>query len=80
MFINSDLVNAYIPFLPLEKIHVKQCVNAALPLYVNSRDIWVEELAEEVEYFSVHEKQFSKYGCKRVDEKIRVAIELLGSW
>ncbi|KAL4230403.1 Torsin 1 [Mactra antiquata] len=72
----KNLITAYVPFLPLERCHVKQCIRDGLvergyyldAEYVN--DMLVREIADELTYFPKDVSLFSVKGCKSVHDKI----------
>ncbi|XP_076070435.1 torsin-1A-like [Mytilus galloprovincialis] len=85
-FYHSDvllrhMITAYIPFLPLERKHVRQCIKdylLAKKYYTNYGDIKeekVREIAEQLQYSPEEEQLFSTTGCKRVPEKTGYVME-----
>lgn len=68
-------MTAYIPFLPLERKHVKQCIKSHLlskKYFKNYGDIMEEDvtnIAEQITYSPDGEGLFSTTGCKRIPEK-----------
>lgn len=74
--ISSPLITAYIPFLPLEKTHVRKCIMDYLisrKYYSNVRDIpseVVDKILNELTFYPPAEQLLSLTGCKRVVEKI----------
>lgn len=79
--ITKHLITAYIPFLPLERRHIKQCIRDGLILngYYKSQDRIsekkVQEIADELTYYPEGVGIFSTTGCKRVNEKIGLIME-----
>ncbi|XP_076071654.1 torsin-1A-like [Mytilus galloprovincialis] len=75
------MITAYIPFLPLERKHVRQCIKDYLLLkkyYTSYGDIpeeKVREIAEQLHYFPEEEQLFSTTGCKRVPSKTCYIME-----
>ena len=67
------LVDHFVPFLPMEREHVKQCVRVEL-----ARREWpideelVIKVAAELQYFPEDLPLFSKSGCKQVAKKIDI--------
>lgn len=85
-FYHSDvllrhMITAYIPFLPLERKHIRQCIKDYLlskKYYKNYGDISeekVREIAEQLQYYPEKEQLFSTTGCKRVPEKTDYVME-----
>ena len=66
--IKSNLIDFFVPFLPLEKSHVEQCINADLIQKGKdiSREI-VKKIADEMQYSN---NLFSQSGCKRVSTRV----------
>jgi len=74
------LISAHVPFLPLEKDHVKKCIRGE----ITSRGTTSEEIIEEVTQQVISELNFqpskeqpifSASGCKRIYEKVNLALE-----
>ncbi|GFN79492.1 torsin-1a-like [Plakobranchus ocellatus] len=80
--ISSHLITAFIPFLPLEKEHVKKCIKddiikKYLSFYPSHRHVpekYVDEVMEELTFQPALEKVFSVTGCKRVAEKVNYVM------
>lgn len=75
-FIAKNLIDFYVPFLPLERKHVKLCIKD----YVNSKyntsaeDDFLEKVANEIEFDPPDIQLYSKTGCKRIPKKVDVFI------
>lgn len=75
------LITAYIPFLPLEKKHIKECIKDVLlrkKYYILREDIpeeLVDKISKEMNYFPEETQLFSKTGCKCVSEKVDYAMD-----
>ncbi|XP_072176926.1 torsin-1A-like [Diadema setosum] len=72
--VSSHLVSHFVPFLPLERAHVRQCI---LEEFRRRRTRVSEEAEEEVlsmlQFNGPHDsRQFSVKGCKNVQEKVNV--------
>ncbi|CAF0789276.1 unnamed protein product [Brachionus calyciflorus] len=81
--IENYLVDFYIPFLPLEKTHVKKCIKAELLNYkfIDSHKYEkkhleedVDAIANEMSYEPPGLSKFSSSGCKRVSNLVRNLI------
>lgn len=75
----KHMISAYVPFLPLERKHVKQCIEDFLieKLHFKPGTIpkkKVSEIAGEMSYFPKDSDVFSVFGCKRVQEKVILLI------
>ena len=70
------LIDFFVPFMPLEKIHVKECIRADLKekhkLVKDINDI-VNKVADQMLYSSP-DKVFSVTGCKKVSSKVNYII------
>lgn len=66
-------IGVFIPFLPLERQHVRLCIRDKITeLRYNEVDIekLIDEIAEDMTYFPSETQMYSKSGCKGVEEKI----------
>ncbi|XP_005104539.1 torsin-1A [Aplysia californica] len=74
--ISNHLITAFIPFLPLEKSHVKKCITDALidRKYFKKRHTIpsevIDSVLKELTFTPTTEQIFSSTGCKRVSEKV----------
>lgn len=70
------MVSAHVPFLPLERRHVRECVRDCLVAkrYYPHRDAIddrdVREITDQLSYYPEEEQLFSVTGCKRVPDKV----------
>ncbi|GFW22446.1 torsin-1B [Trichonephila clavipes] len=69
--VKKDLIDVYVPFLPLEKKHVKKCILAEL----HSRNLRtdaaiVDRIANQLLYVPEEVELFSVSGCKKVNQKV----------
>lgn len=67
----KNLVDFYVPFLPLERCHVIQCAMAEMAASQQTidRDIAVR-LADGQQYFPKDEKLFATSGCKKIANQL----------
>uniref|UniRef100_A0A8P4KCN0 Torsin-1A C-terminal domain-containing protein n=1 Tax=Dicentrarchus labrax TaxID=13489 RepID=A0A8P4KCN0_DICLA len=69
--ISKNLVNFFVPFLPLEYRHVIQCVMAEMKARGLKPDQNVaDQLAKDFEYFPKEERVFSNRGCKTIESRL----------
>lgn len=73
------MISAYIPFLPLERRHIKQCIREFLMATLNYKreeipENKVSEIAGEMSYYPKYIEIFSVFGCKRIQEKVILLI------
>ncbi|KAH9513947.1 Torsin-1A [Bulinus truncatus] len=74
--ISNHLITAFIPFLPLAKEHVRDCIRDSLRYKKHFG--WTDDIPEklvdlvvkELTFFPATEQVFSSTGCKRVSEKV----------
>ncbi|KAG8554850.1 hypothetical protein GDO81_003918 [Engystomops pustulosus] len=77
-FYNSDLIrnnviDIFVPFLPLELEHVKMCVRAELKRQGRTEDEgFVSRVAAAMIYYPTGENFFSERGCRNVHSKIYI--------
>jgi len=70
--IKKNLVSVFVPFLPMDRSHVKLCIKDDLRSknhFVYS-DETVDKIANELVFFPEDTKLFSSSGCKRVSDKV----------
>ncbi|XP_050952573.1 torsin-1A-like [Labeo rohita] len=69
--IDHHLVDHYIPFLPLELKHVRQCVMAEMAHLKMTIDYGLaDKVARDMPYYPENEKIFAVKGCKSVRQKL----------
>lgn len=73
--LKSDVIDHLVPFLPLERTHVKQCIRRDLILKgFHVREALVSEIADQMEYFPDGHGFFSVSGCKKVSSRVDVIV------
>jgi len=74
--IEKSLVDVFVPFLPLERQHIKICIKNELKRRGLEEDPQVvERVAEELTYWPKELKLYSSSGCKRIAQKIDLVVE-----
>ncbi|KAM4020159.1 torsin-1B-like isoform 2-T2 [Anomaloglossus baeobatrachus] len=69
--IEKNLIDYFVPFLPLEFRHVKKCVLAELRLRgFHEDETLASQVAQEMTYLPKERKLFSDKGCKTVSTKL----------
>ncbi|ROL52121.1 Torsin-1A [Anabarilius grahami] len=69
--IDHHLVDHYIPFLPLELRHVRQCAMAEMVhLNITRNTDLADKVAREMPFFPKEDKVFAVKGCKSVRQKL----------
>ena len=87
-FYHSDIllnhkISAYVPFLPLESKHIRQCIKDYLlsrKYYKTYGDICEEkvtEIADQLHYYPGEGQIFSTTGCRRVPEKTALVMDAM---
>ncbi|CAG5119629.1 unnamed protein product [Candidula unifasciata] len=72
---DTQLIDAYVPFLPLEREHVIQCIKKDLVSKRFSTDLGtVKRVLEELSISSFGDIQISQTGCKRVADKVDLVM------
>ena len=67
-FVAQNLVDAYIPFLPLERQHVRKCVYAIMrQKHINFDEHFVDSIMTSILYFPDTYPLFASAGCKRIE-------------
>jgi hypothetical protein len=75
--IDKHLIDHFVPFLPLERAHVKKCVLDVFARRGHHQvdEAIVEEVAGLIPYFPDGSDIYSKTGCKRIPQKVSITIE-----
>ncbi|KAM9324318.1 torsin-1A-like [Gastrophryne carolinensis] len=69
--IDKNLIDFYVPFLPLEYRHIRQCALAELRQRgLPDDEELASRVAKEMTYFPKESKMFSNKGCKTVSSKL----------
>jgi len=69
--IDSSLIDVYVPFLPLERSHVRMCVEKeARDRNVTMKEQHVKEVVDSLSYWPQDTQLYSTTGCKRVANKM----------
>ncbi|RWS09883.1 torsin-1A-like protein [Dinothrombium tinctorium] len=79
--IEKNLIDYYVPFLPLERKHVKSCVEDFVrrryKRNIHNDELFLDAVADEMEYFPPDTKIFSVTGCKKVHTKVPLIMRKL---
>lgn len=78
--IERSLVDHFVPFLPLERRHVRQCAQAEARHRAPGGGLpreAVDSVVDGMTFWPEGKELFSTTGCKRVAQKVDVAIEEL---
>jgi hypothetical protein len=77
--LEKNLVSALIPFLPMERQHVKRCIED--DLRNKKKEVTekiVNRVADMLQYYPDDTKLFAKSGCKPVSQKVDLALDYVG--
>ena len=67
----KNLIDFFVPFLPLERLHVKMCIKADLEQKGRPvADELIDRIADKLLYFPEDSRVFSMHGCKTVSSKV----------
>lgn len=73
-FISFRLISLFVPFLPLERSHVRECIAAELERIGAYNKIHMTEKVMTELQFQGPDNAFSRKGCKSVTEKVSYVI------
>lgn len=72
--IEKNLIDIYVPFLPLEKTHVRLCIRDELygrSVYAPNPEI-INMVVDQLQYYPPDLEVYSKSGCKKIEKKLDV--------
>ncbi|XP_014680899.1 PREDICTED: torsin-1A-like isoform X1 [Priapulus caudatus] len=73
--IESDVIDFFLPFLPMERKHVKLCIKDDLETKGHrATEEILNRVANELLFYPDKTRLFSKSGCKRVSQKVDVVL------
>ena len=73
--IQKHLITAFVPFLPLERKHIKLCIIDVLEQKnITATTDLVDRVANELQYSPGRSGLFSTSGCKRIEEKVDFVV------
>ena len=76
--IGSSLIDVYVPFLPLERRHIKLCVEKeASDRNLSLTDLGLTNILDSLIYWPAELGLFSTSGCKRVANRLDLYQEEL---
>jgi len=85
--IDKHLVTFFVPFLPLEREHIRNCIEQQLEImldsdryeYEFSQDDVIDRVMNLLEFTSSSSLEYSVSGCKRVQQKLNYVFESIRS-
>jgi hypothetical protein len=80
--VKAQLIDYFIPLLPLRREHIKMCIKSELKNEYNLEKIadeFVNEIADELHYEPPDVSMYSQTGCKRIPQLIRLKLEYIRS-
>ncbi|KAK0085880.1 hypothetical protein PV325_004274 [Microctonus aethiopoides] len=73
--ISNNLIDHYVPFLPLEVQHIKLCIEAAFRIYGSSPTIkQIDEVLSHLKFGPEPHNLYSQSGCKRIETKVASVV------
>ena len=77
----KHMITAYVPFLPMERKHIRECIKDVLETQYGYKRKYIPEeyvrtIAKQLNYFPANEEIFSMTGCKRVSEKVAYVMDI----
>ena len=74
---HKNLIDHYIAFLPLEKKHIRKCIQDHIRTKYEKpmKSDFVDQVVEEMEYFPADSQLYARTGCKRVQKKVDILWE-----
>ena len=77
----KHMITAYVPFLPMERKHIWECIKDVLVTQYGykRKDItgeYLRTIANQLTYFPANKEIFSLTGCKRVSEKVSYVMDI----
>jgi hypothetical protein len=81
--VDRHLVTFFVPFLPLEREHVRGCIERELEIILNndkyeyelSKDDIIDRVLKLIEFSSSSSVEYSVSGCKKVHQKLDYIFE-----
>nr|XP_039268812.1 torsin-1A-like [Styela clava] len=76
--VSNNLIDHFVPFLPLERSHVRNCIIDEMKRRnLNRGENFIQEVLEELLWFPKVEQLHSTSGCKKVAHKLELAKDEL---
>ncbi|XP_024875744.1 torsin-like protein [Temnothorax curvispinosus] len=73
--IQTSVIDHYVPFLPLEEVHVRKCLARAFTERgVNPKDDEIEEALSHLTFGPEPHNLYSMAGCKRIEQKVAAIV------
>ncbi|XP_055388389.1 torsin-like protein [Condylostylus longicornis] len=73
--LKANLIDHFVPFLPLEKKHVRKCIITEYFRWkVNPTERSISEILSNYVVYDPHHHLYVDGGCKRVDGKVRIDV------
>lgn len=73
--VKENLIDLFVPFLPLEYRHVRLCVrDAFLSQDLPYTEAALDEIAKMMTYVPEEERLFSSQGCKSISQRINLFL------
>ncbi|XP_011636428.1 torsin-1A [Pogonomyrmex barbatus] len=73
--IQTSVIDHYVPFLPLEEVHVRKCLSRAfMERGVTPTEEMIEEALSYLTFGPEPHNLYSMAGCKRIDQKVAAIV------
>jgi len=75
--IDKSLIDVYVPFLPMEKVHVKLCAQNELKKHnhkLKDKETALMSIVNGLSYYPEDMELYSVTGCKRIAQKVSIYI------
>ena len=73
--IDRYVISHFLPFLPLEKKHVRNCIRTRLQTHFRRfTERTVDEVIDHLQFVPIGKDLFALKGCKNVAEKVNLVI------
>lgn len=73
--IQTSVIDHYVPFLPLEEVHVRMCLKKAFnERGVMPTDEMIEEVLSHLTFGPEPHNLYSMAGCKRIEQKVAAIV------
>ena len=73
--IHKNLIDHFVPFLPMEREHVQKCIKDELKrVNANTHDNTIRQVMEELIWFPKDHKLYSQSGCKKIAQKVALVL------
>ncbi|CAK8675187.1 torsin-1A-like [Clavelina lepadiformis] len=75
--VEKNLIDHFIPFLPLERHHVRKCIKVEVDRLNIKKPIAktvYDEIMDELLWFPADTRLYSQSGCKKISQKVKIVL------